>query len=406
LKYHGLVQFYFHSIKSLKKAVVKTNYWLMNFAAPIGERLQRPLERLTPNPKLKFMEQCREAMRFHRLALRTEEAYLRWIKRFLVFCRDHPHLTPALSPPSEGAEREKHWRRPEEMGEPEVEAFLTHLAAERNVSASTQNQALGALLFMYQKVVGRNLEFMAGFERAQRRQRVPVVLSKAEVARVLAAVPEKYRLFCRLLYGTGMRLMEGLRLRIKDIDFERGQIVVHEGKGEKDRVTMLPDRLEAELQTHLQRVKLLHEQDLAAGLGAVWLPGALRVKYPNAEREWIWQWVFPAAGLSGDPREDSGGLPETTSGSPVPPKRILRRHHLHETSVQRVMKAAVAMARIDKRASCHTLRHSFATHLLEAGYDIRTVQELLGHKDVTTTQIYTHVMQKPGLGVKSPLDNL
>ena len=387
----------------------------MNLPTPFGERLQKPVERLTPNPKLKFMEQCREVMRFERLALRTEEAYWRRIKRFFVFCRDHPHLTPALSPPSEGAEREKHWRRPEEMGEPEVEAFLTHLAVERNVSASTQNQALGALLFMYQRVLGRDLEFMAGYDRAQRRQRVPVVLSKAEVARLLAAVPEKYRLFCRLLYGTGMRLMEGLRLRVKDLDFERNQIVIQAGKGDKDRVTMLPDRLKAELQTHLERVKLLHEQDLAAGLGAVWLPGALRVKYPNAEREWIWQWVFPASGLSGDPESvppggDKAPLPHP---GPLPSlrgsgegERTLRRHHLHETSVQRVMKESVAMARINKRASCHTLRHSFATHLLEAGYDIRTVQELLGHKDVTTTQIYTHVMQKPGIGVRSPLDGI
>jgi len=369
-----------------------------------------------PNPKLKFMEQCREAMRFHRLALRTEEAYLQWIKRFLVFHREKVEKLKTESgneaaaqqhrTSNEGGRGGMHgvtrptldgWRRPEEMGEPEVEAFLTHLAAERNVSASTQNQALGALLFMYQKVVGRNLEFMEGFDRAQRRQRVPVVLSREETQRLLAAVPDKYRLFCRLLYGTGMRLMEGLRLRIKDLDFARNQIVIHDGKGEKDRVTMLPDKLKLELQRHLERVKLLHERDLAAGLGTVWLPGALKVKYPNAEREWIWQWVFPAAGLSGDPQSVSLGAHGVT-------RPTLRRHHLHETSVQRVMKEAVAVARIDKRASCHTLRHSFATHLLENGYDIRTVQVLLGHKDVTTTQIYTHVMSKPGIGVRSPLD--
>jgi integron integrase len=363
-------------IKCLKRAFVKLNYWGMSSDPLAGERPRGRVEGFVPNPKLKFMEQCREVMRFDRLALRTEEAYLQWIKRFIFF----------------------HGKRhPKDMGEAEVEAFLTHLAAERNVSASTQNQALGALLFMYQQVLGRDLEFMAGFDRAQRRQRVPVVLSREEVQRLLAAVPEKYRLFCRLLYGTGMRLMEGLRLRVKDLDFGRNQIVIQAGKGDKDRVTMLPDKLKFELQTHLERVKLLHERDLAAGLGAVWLPGALRVKYPNAEREWIWQWVFPAAGLSGDPQSVEPGAHGVS-------RPTLRRHHLHETSVQRVMKEAVAMARIDKRASCHTLRHSFATHLLENGYDIRTVQELLGHKDVSTTQIYTHVMQKPGIGVKSPLD--
>jgi integrase len=327
----------------------------MNAPDHSRQRQQRPLERLVPNPKLKFMEQCREAMRFHRLALRTEEAYLQWIKRFLVFHREkaemlkperlkvesrngavaQQHRTSNIQHPTtnegggsggqDGDSRSsslRGWRRPEEMGEPEVQAFLTHLAAERNVSASTQNQALGALLFMYQKVLGRELTFMEGFDRAQRRPKVPVVLSKEEVQRLLAAVPEKYRLFCQLLYGTGMRLMEGLRLRVKDIDFARNQIVIHAGKGDKNRVTMLPDRLKLELQRHLQRVKLWHEQDLAAGLGRVWLPGALQVKYPGAEREWVWQWVFPAASLSGDPQSVSPGF--DTSPSPHPGLRLLR----------------------------------------------------------------------------------
>ncbi len=263
----------------------------MKVRPSIGERLHRPLERLVPNPKLKFLEQCREVMRFHRLALRTEEAYLQWIKRFVFF----------------------HGKRhPKEMGEPEVQAFLTHLAADRLVAASTQNQALGALLFMYQKVLGRDLEFMEGFERAQRRQRVPVVLSREEVRRLLTAMPEKYRLFGQLLYGTGMRLMEGLRLRVKDVDFARNQIVIHDGKGEKDRVTMLPESLRAAIAEHLERVKLLHEKDLAAGLGTVWLPGALQVKYPGAEREWVWQWVFPASGLTKDPRASNSSTPHGT----------------------------------------------------------------------------------------------
>ena len=325
-----------------------------------------PPERFIPNPKLKFMEQCREVMRFKRLALRTEEAYLQWIKRFIFF----------------------HGKRnPKEMGVAEVRAFLTHLASERNVSASTQNQALNALLFLYRHVLDRGMEFVEGFERARRPARVPVVLTKGEMERWLAAMPDTYRLFCQLLYGTGMRLMEGLRLRVKDVDFERGQVIVRDGKGMKDRVTMLPDKLKLELQRHLERVKLLHERDLAEGLGAVHLPFALAEKYPNAEREWVWQWVWPGKTISPDPADGQR-----------------KRHHMNDTSVQRVVASALRLAGIEKAATCHAMRHSFATHLLEAGYDIRTVQELLGHKDVSTTQIYTHVMQKPGIGVRSPLD--
>lgn len=330
------------------------------------ERLQTPLGRFIPNPKLKFMEQCRETMRFRRLALRSEQAYLEWIKRFIFFHKK---------------------RHPRDMGAVEVRAFLTHLASERNVSASTQNQALNALLFLYRHVLDRGMEFVEGFERARRSQRVPVVLTRGEMERWLAAMPDTYRLFCQLLYGTGMRLMEGLRLRIKDLDFERGQVIVRDGKGMKDRVTMLPERLKAELQAHLQRVKLLHERDEAEGLGAVHLPFALAEKYPNAERDWVWQWAWPGKMISTDPADG---------------KR--KRHHMNDTSVQRVVASALRLARIAKAATCHTMRHSFATHLLENGYDIRTVQDLLGHKDVSTTQIYTHVMQKPGIGVRSPLD--
>jgi len=330
------------------------------------ERLQKPPERFIPNPKLKFMEQCREVMRFKRLALRTQEAYLQWIKRFIFF-HDKRH--------------------PKDMGVAEVRAFLTHLANGRNVSASTQSQALNGLLFLYRHVLDRGMEFVEGFDRARRSQRVPVVLTKGEMERWLGALPETYRLFCQLLYGTGMRLMEGLRLRVKEVDFERGQIIVRDGKGMKDRVTMLPEKLKPELQAQLRRVKLLHERDLAEGLGAVHLPFALAEKYPNAERDWVWQWVWPGKTISADPADGRR-----------------KRHHMNDTSVQRVVASALRLAGIDKAATCHTMRHSFATHLLENGYDIRTVQDLLGHKDVSTTQIYTHVMAKPGIGVRSPLD--
>jgi integron integrase len=329
------------------------------------QRPQTPCERFIPNPKLKFMEQCRETMRFRRLALRSEQAYLEWIKRFIFF-HDKRH--------------------PKDMGQTEVRAFLTHLAARQNVSASTQNQAFNALVFLYRHVLGRDLE-LSGVQRARRSQFVPVVLSKAEVTGLLAALPGKHRLFFQFLYGTGLRLMEALRLRVKDVDFERNQVIVHGGKGGKDRVTMLPESLRTAMQEHLKRVQLLHKRDLAEGLGSVSLPGDLRLKYPNAERQWIWQWFWPGAMISVDPADGRR-----------------KRYHLHETSVQRVMQTAVKLAGLTKPATCHTLRHSFATHLLENGYDIRTVQALLGHKDVTTTQIYTHVMQKPGLGIKSPVD--
>ena len=355
-----------------------------------GKGIVRIKRLLTPNPKARLRDQVREVLRFHHYSLRTEKAYWQWIRRYLVFCRDHPHLTPALSPPSEGAEREKRWRHPKEMGAPEVAQFLTHLAVAGNVAASTQNQALNALVFLYEQVLQLPLGDLGEFARVKRPARLPVVLSQEETQRVLAALkPGTGGLIVRLLYGTGMRLMECLRLRVKDVDFARNQIVVREGKGDKDRMTMLPDKLKLELQTHLERVKLLHETDVADGFGRVHLPHALARKYPKADRELAWQWVFPANGRSKDPRTG-----------------MVRRHHVHELAVQRMMKEAVRLARLKKPATCHTLRHCFATHQLEAGYDIRTVQDLLGHKDVATTMIYLHVMQKPGLGVKSPLDRI
>jgi len=336
-----------------------------------------------PNPKARLFDQVREVMRFHHYALRTEEAYLQWIRRFLIFhrTRSAPEFFSAGGEPGS-------WRHPREMGEAEVEAFLSHLAVARDVAASTQNQALNALVFLYEQVLQRPLGVLSEFARVNRPARLPAVLTAEETQRVLAALkPGTNGLIIRLLYGTGMRLMECLRLRVKDVDFARAQIVVREGKGDKDRVTMLPERLKEELRAHLLRVKLLHDKDVQEGFGRVYLPHALARKYPKADREWGWQWVFPSARRSSDPR-----------------RQAVRRHHAHELSVQRAMKEAVLLAKLPKPATCHTLRHSFATHLLEAGYDIRTVQELLGHQDVSTTQIYTHVMQKPGLGVRSPLD--
>ena len=324
------------------------------------------LAAVIPNPKSKLLDQVREVIRVKHYSLRTEETYVQWIKRFIFF----------------------HGKRhPREMGAPEIEQFLTDLAVRRKVAASTQNQALNALVFLYSQVLRLEAgEFSA--VRAKRPSRLPVVLSQAEVRRVLIAVkPGTTSLMARLLYGTGMRLMECVRLRVKDVELEQNQIVVRDGKGFKDRVTMLPMSLKPELEQHLLRVRLLHEQDVAGGGGEVYLPYALARKYPNAPKEWAWQYVFPAAQASEDPRTGRR-----------------RRHHANETSLQRAVKEALRTAGITKPASCHSLRHSFATHLLEKGYDIRTVQELLGHASVETTQIYTHVMARPGLGIRSPLD--
>ncbi len=318
------------------------------------------------------------------LSIRTEKAYLAWIKDFL---RYHRH-------------KAGQWRHPAEMGSREVNEFLTYLAVERTVSASTQNQALSGLLFLYRKVLEMELVFDA--ERAKLPERLPVVLSLDEVRRVLAQVPPgPLRLMAGLMYGAGLRLMEACRLRVKDIDFDRKQILVRDGKGKKDRAVPLPQRLVDGLTRQIAEVKKLHEADLAAGAGFVWLPYALAEKYPHAARSIGWQYVFPAKSLSTDPRPREAT--ERPSGN-EPHK--LRRHHLHETSVQKAVTAAVRRARLDKKATCHTLRHSFATHLLEAGQDIRTIQQLLGHKDVSTTMIYTHVSTVGATGVKSPLDRL
>jgi integron integrase len=340
----------------------------------------RPRGRILANPKLKFLDQCREVMRFKQLARRSEETYIQWIRRFILFHRKLAAVTDAPL-------QKWIWRHPKDMGEAEVRAFLTDLAVRRQVGAATQNQALNALLFLYREVLGVEMDWMDGFEQAQRSRRVPVVLNREEMQALLKQLTGLQGLIGQVLYGTGLRLLEGLRLRIKDVDFARNQIIVHGGKGDKDRVTVLPDRLKAELQTHLQSVRRTWQEDVAAGHGKVWLPGALRMKYPGAERAWGWQWVFPSGELSIDP--------ET---------KVRRRHHVSDAAVQNAIKLAARRAGLTKWVTPHTLRHSFATHLLENGYDIRTVQDLLGHKNVATTQIYTHVMQKPGIGVRSPLD--
>jgi integron integrase len=273
------------------------------------------------------------------------------------------------------------------MAETEVTQFLTHLAREAKVAASTQNQALSALLFLYKEVLKREIGWLDQVERAKRPTRLPVVLTKDEVHKLFQHLHGTHRVMAGLLYGSGLRLMECIRLRVKDIDFGYANILVRDGKGAKDRITMLPLNLAQTLERHLQRVKVQHEEDLEAGFGRVYLPTALERKYPNADREWNWQYVFPSSRISLDPRSQRK-----------------RRHHVEEGALQTAMKNAARASGISKPATCHSLRHSFATHLLENGYDIRTVQELLGHKDVSTTMIYTHVLNKPGLGVRSPLD--
>jgi integron integrase len=314
----------------------------------------------------RLLDQVRDAMRLRHLSLRTEVAYCNWIRRFILF-HDKRH--------------------PREMNAAEITQFLTHLAVDGRVAASTQNQALNALVFLYKRVLKIELRRIEEVVRAPQRRKMPVVLTREETDAIMAHLSHENRLLASLLYGSGLRLMEAVRLRVKDIDLARSEIIVRDGKGEKDRVTMLPQSIKAALKIQLDSVKRLHDQDLKAGRGDVYLPYALERKYPNAGSEFRWQYLFPAGRPSVDPR----------SG-----KR--RRHHLNELNLQRAIKKAVAETGLHKNATSHSFRHSFATHLLEAGYDIRTVQELLGHKDVRTTMIYTHVLNRGGRGVRSPLD--
>ena len=313
----------------------------------------------------KLLDQVRHSIRLKHYSLRTEEAYIFWIKKYIRF---------------------HNLRHPSEMREAEVQQFLTHLAVAQTVAASTQNQALAAILFLYRNVLGIELQNIDAV-RAKKPKRLPVVFTQAEVREILGRLGGIPFIIASLLYGSGLRLTEALRLRVKDIDFQTNQITVREGKGEKQRVTMLPQTVKESLKVHLEAVKKIHEEDLRNGFGEVYLPFALERKYKNAAKEWRWQYVFPASRISVDPRSQKK-----------------RRHHLSDDTLQRPVKQAIMSAGLPKTGSCHSLRHSFATHLLENHYDIRTVQELLGHKDVSTTMIYTHVLNK-GTNVKSPLDS-
>jgi integron integrase len=315
--------------------------------------------------KPKLLDQVRNLMRVRHLSHKTERAYVGYIREYILF------------------HGKKH---PKDLGVDEIREYLTHLAVEKNVAASTQNVAFNALIFLYKQVLQIELPIIQGVLRAKKSERLPVVFSADEARKIIGELKGTTRLMVALLYGSGMRLTEVLRLRAKDVDFESGQIIVRDGKSIKDRATILPVSLAEELKAHLRRVKLLHEEDLAKGFGAVWLPYALERKYKSAAKNFVWQYVFPSAKLS--LRREDG-----TTG----------RHHVAESTVQEAVKRAIKKIGIDKHANCHSFRHSFATHLLENHYDIRTVQELLGHKDVRTTQIYTHVLKNKAI-VKSPLD--
>jgi integron integrase len=315
-----------------------------------------------------LLDRMREALRSRHYSPRTEQAYTHWARRFIYF---------------------HNIRHPAEMGEAEINGFLTHLAIKEHVSASTQNQALAALLFLYRHVIGREPGDLGAIVRARRPERLPVVLTRDEVKKILDNLSGDKWLMASVMYGAGLRLMECVSLRVQDIDFARNEIVVRDGKGARDRVTMLPGSLRQPFRDHLREVRRIHERDLADGWGSVMMPDALDRKYPNAPREWRWQWVFPQERRWRNLRTGLQG-----------------RHHVDESLLQRAFKQAVAVSGITKHASCHSLRHSFATHLLESGYDIRTVQELLGHSDVRTTMIYTHVLNRGPRGVRSPADSL
>jgi len=321
-----------------------------------------------PSKPKKLLDQLRDQIRLKQYSPRTEKTYVNWVREYILFHnKRHPH----------------------EMGIPEINQFITHLVVERKASASTQNQALSAILFLYRNVLRKELdEASLGFSRPKKGKRVPVVLTTAEARAIIGHLTGPYKLMVQVMYGSGLRLMECLRLRVKDFDFGNLSLIVYDGKGGDDRITMLPQSILGSLREHLEQVKAIHKKDLSAGFGSVYMPYALERKYPAAHKQWLWQYAFPASTLYTDP--ETGAT---------------RRHHIHETALQKAIRAATLLAKVNKRVTPHTFRHSFATHLLQNGYDIRTVQELLGHKDVKTTMIYTHVLQRGGLAVKSPLDN-
>jgi integron integrase len=344
--------------------------------------MSKPPEGQSP----KLLEQMRAVLRVQRYALRTERAYCDWVRRYVKF-----HGMKSREDLAGGTRK--------------VEAFLTHLAVQGRVAASTQNQALNALLFLYEKVLEQPMDDRIDAVRSKRPARLPEVLTPEEARRVIALMSCPSQLVVKLLYGSGLRQMEALRLRIKDLDFQYLQVTVRDGKGGKDRVTPLADSLVPALREHLEKVRVIYEADRRDGLAGVWLPFALERKYPKAGTDWAWQWVFPSQSVSRDPRRNYSSTPHP---SPLPGRSgeggVLRRHHLDPGTVDKALRVAVAKAALGKRVTSHTFRHSFATHLLQRGQDIRTIQELLGHADVSTTMIYTHVLNQGGLGVRSPLD--